>query len=763
METLEFSTVLAQTSDHNILKIAAKRGLQYPSPHLALFKSIYAKLEDANGNGVRLATKAVEEALPTLIGKQVNFNHQRQNAICGYILDAWLNKNDEIEICFAFFKDVYPEEYQEAIDLMEEGKLTVSFELNSEKSTQEQFKDGTRRLNDINFAGVGLLLNEKPAYAGAKVFETAKRVVSYIFNPNGDLMFANKNECQELMKALSNVLDNNLNEGETNMSMEKEIRVAESINDEVQNPMAKKLSYHEKKSLPDSSFAVVIKKEGRTIRKFPIHDAAHVRNALARLGQTPTQDALKRLGVSVESVRRKVLARAKALGLNDLVKKHEKASEVDKGWQDSVTCKYCGARFDWNAYTNSEKTAAECPGCKDMVDLNGVTVKAKEGEKMATELKIESQEQMEQKIDAPVALDKPVEQVAPAPAGTEAANAAPQTPLPDQKNLEPQKEMEVKVEEKTGLEAPEEPEEKEPAGLEAPVAGSSSPMLEQKIEEKQTLEAPKKLEAPAPIVPESDRKTSLERQAEAEKMAPKEELPAPEKKMMPLNITYAELESVIKDAISAYMVKREVNRVETEALDPETNEKVMTVKHNEHHVHTDNEGNKSIKHVESQHKETYSQAELDAVREEYEAALPPEVTKKIKELMKEGKPMKDAMKEAWAEYKKDMKKASEEIAKVKAELEAAFTANWSDEDYLDPVKVKIARLEQENAQLKAKQVVAAKKEEKPVETAALTPAVDLETGHDDSIQTASDKVDVAAAINSRVKVMRFGKEKKSKS
>ena len=548
METLEFSTYLAQSSDHNILKIAAKRGLQYPSPHLALFKSVYAKCEDANGNGVRLAKKAVEEALPTLIGKQVNFNHQRQNAICGYILDAWLNKNAEIEICFAFFKDVYPDEYEEAINLMERGNLTVSFELNSEKASQEHLNDGTRRLNNINFAGVGLLLNEKPAYAGAKVFEMAKRAVAHIFNPNGDLMFANKNEYQELIKALSYAKDNSIG-GEINMSLEKEIRVAEAINDEAKDVYAKKLSYQEKKNMPDSSYAVVIHlKDGRKIRKFPIHDAAHVRNALARLGQEPTINSLKKLGVSVEATKKKVLARAKALGLKELVQRHEKASETEKAFQDSVTCMKCGARFDWNSYVNADKSASECPGCKEMVDANGATVKAKEGEKMA-DLKLEKQEEMEQKLDENVKLDAPVKQEAPQPAGTSTvASQVPEEKLPASNEIEKQKEMEVKVEQKTGLSAPEKPAEV------------------------------------APIVPEADRLEPQERQADAI---------AEDKKKADMG------EPVNEDASK---VKKETNRVETTVSEPDGKSHTTTVKHTEHTQHTDNEGNPSATHhVEHNH------------------------------------------------------------------------------------------------------------------------------------------------------------------
>ena len=46
-----------------------------------------------------------------------------------------------------------------------------------------------------------------------------------------------------------------------------------------------KLTYKQRKALPTSDFAVVQKKKGKTIKRFPINDKAHARNALARLPQ----------------------------------------------------------------------------------------------------------------------------------------------------------------------------------------------------------------------------------------------------------------------------------------------------------------------------------------------------------------------------------------------------------------------------------------------------------------------------------------------
>ena len=92
---------------------------------------------------------------------------------------------------------------------------------------------------------------------------------------------------------------------------------------------SKLMSYQERQKLPDSSFAVIItvkdKKTGkpRKIRKYPINDKAHVRNALARLGQPKAQATLKKLGISIESVKKKVLKRAKELKMTELLKRRK--------------------------------------------------------------------------------------------------------------------------------------------------------------------------------------------------------------------------------------------------------------------------------------------------------------------------------------------------------------------------------------------------------------------------------------------------------
>lgn len=87
--------------------------------------------------------------------------------------------------------------------------------------------------------------------------------------------------------------------------------------DELALEQAAPLSTKSRNALPDKDFALVLtvknKRTGkpRKIRMFPIHDANHVRSALSYLGHAKVQENLRKMGVSVESVRNKVLKRAK--------------------------------------------------------------------------------------------------------------------------------------------------------------------------------------------------------------------------------------------------------------------------------------------------------------------------------------------------------------------------------------------------------------------------------------------------------------------
>ncbi len=157
-----------------IIEVAEKLGMVLPSTHTALFQSVYSPIDSPNLNGVILAKDAVEKALPGLISAQSNLEHLGQGFMTGIILDAFINDSNEIEIIFSFAKNLYPDEYLRAIELMQTGDLSVSFELLAERESQEHLENGDVRIHEIDFQGVGLLLDNPPAYPGAKVFKFAK-------------------------------------------------------------------------------------------------------------------------------------------------------------------------------------------------------------------------------------------------------------------------------------------------------------------------------------------------------------------------------------------------------------------------------------------------------------------------------------------------------------------------------------------------------------------------------------------------------------
>jgi hypothetical protein len=163
---------VASPIDNKLIDIIKSCGIEYPHESLGFFKAKYAKFNEPNLNDVELAD-SVREQVPQLIGCQANFGHLRQNNIMGTILSSGINDEDEIEIVFSFYKSIYPDEYEYAVELVEKGELHVSFELRVQKEDIEVLKNGVRRLHKVEFDGVGVLLHEDPAYPNAVVYEQA--------------------------------------------------------------------------------------------------------------------------------------------------------------------------------------------------------------------------------------------------------------------------------------------------------------------------------------------------------------------------------------------------------------------------------------------------------------------------------------------------------------------------------------------------------------------------------------------------------------
>ena len=202
------SVSVAQATD-KIREVAERLGIVLPSTHTALFQSVYAPIHEANLNGVRLARKAVEESLQKMVGSQVNLEHMGYGWIVGIILDAWINANDEIEIVYSFAKNIYKDEYVQALEALNNEDLSVSFELLSETASQESLDDGTVLLHDIDFQGVGMLITNPPAYPKAKTYSYATTIKNRLAEKeNRELVFAKKIE-QTCDKILADIYSDN--------------------------------------------------------------------------------------------------------------------------------------------------------------------------------------------------------------------------------------------------------------------------------------------------------------------------------------------------------------------------------------------------------------------------------------------------------------------------------------------------------------------------------------------------------------------------
>ena len=208
----------ATSEDKDLKDIIRACGIVYPHNSLSFFVSTYAIFNKANKNGVMLAD-SVKKDVPQLIQTQVNLEHQRRGYVVGTILDAWVD-DEKIKIAFSFYKSIYPDVHKEALEKMEKGQLTVSFELKVEKDDIETLNNGVQKLKAVKFDGVGLLLQNRPACPEAIVYEQAK-LDSFI---SQDLIFAKTIQDKKLNKEGDKV-DKKANDAL--LAKQKEIVIAE--------------------------------------------------------------------------------------------------------------------------------------------------------------------------------------------------------------------------------------------------------------------------------------------------------------------------------------------------------------------------------------------------------------------------------------------------------------------------------------------------------------------------------------------------------
>lgn len=169
-QTMEYKFLETASDKSEILDIARKRGLNVPSPDIALFKGIYTTADVFNANGSRLLKDEIIKALDTLVLKPITHNHEEKR-IVGIWLDAKI-EDDKVIAYGALYRDNFKEEFVQFKKDFESGKLGISYEIYGDKIAVE--KDKYDMINLLFCGGAILDRGISPAVKGSRVLEMAK-------------------------------------------------------------------------------------------------------------------------------------------------------------------------------------------------------------------------------------------------------------------------------------------------------------------------------------------------------------------------------------------------------------------------------------------------------------------------------------------------------------------------------------------------------------------------------------------------------------
>jgi len=175
----EIEILEAGKEREDLLESAKKRGilLAGDSKDLGVFKTIYSFTDMANSNGAILPEAEFTKVLPQIVGRPVNIGHQRKMIVGFYTDYKYITKKKQAIAYGIFFKSVYPELWEKAVNFQKKGKLSSSFEIWSPRKARKILTNGTYELHNMQMAGGALIFEEngeEPAFKDAKVLEMAK-------------------------------------------------------------------------------------------------------------------------------------------------------------------------------------------------------------------------------------------------------------------------------------------------------------------------------------------------------------------------------------------------------------------------------------------------------------------------------------------------------------------------------------------------------------------------------------------------------------
>ena len=272
------------------------------------FRNAILVVAETNSNQDTILEEELQNLAATLPGRPIDDDHKSQRCV-GVFTEAAVHFVEKIQqwglkVGGLIWADRFPE----AADGVKTGRLKLSIEADAQSAecsvcngTFSRALEYCEHLLDKARHGANRILHGLRAVGGGLTPRPAGTGTD--FDP--DLVYF--------------VAHHNL-DGDDDMEI---ITIMDELNYE--QIMAKKLSYQERKKLAKSAFALVQKKDGKEIRRFPIHDCSHARNALARLPQAKDLSSSERA-----TVKRKAEAAVKRLCPKPKRPRTEGGSEMDK-------------------------------------------------------------------------------------------------------------------------------------------------------------------------------------------------------------------------------------------------------------------------------------------------------------------------------------------------------------------------------------------------------------------------------------------------
>jgi hypothetical protein len=278
------SQLLATLKDSNPLFAALKDS---PNTHLVVFDltSVGKPSQHAGPVRYQLAKEGLAKALPTLISKPIHVTDEFDGHVMagkdpkpiGAFLGGVGLDNPDGSVTLRAIGTLWDLDFPETIEEIRKNaaSLGASYEISYLAASANRLSESLMEIGQYEFAGGAILHRSAAAHPETQVL-LASKDPTRVFDVMDDATVA------PLLAYLR---------GATSFTQ------------------AKQLTYQERSNLKDSDFALVQTVDDRKVRRFPIQDETHRKNAWARLPQAKNLSDAERATVAS-----KIMSRAKSAG-----------------------------------------------------------------------------------------------------------------------------------------------------------------------------------------------------------------------------------------------------------------------------------------------------------------------------------------------------------------------------------------------------------------------------------------------------------------